>query len=401
MPTVPTKLEAYAVSIFTEMSALALEHGAINLSQGYPDFQGPAFIVEAAVEALRSGLNQYAPSHGIPALRQAVASKVGRFYGLRPDPEDEVTVFSGATEAIFSTVQGLCQPGDQVLAFEPYYDSYAASAIMAGASFQAVPLTRDFSLDMEALERRSTRRTRLLILNTPMNPTGKVFSEAELSALARFCVERDITVVSDEVYEHLVYGDSVHVPIAMLPGMWERTVTISSTAKTFSLTGWKIGYAVAHRDLSIAIRMAHQYVTFCTPPALQQAMALAIERSDDYYPVLRAEYQERRDLLMTLLHAAGLRVIPPDGTYFMMADFRELGFHDDREFCRFITTELGVAAIPPSAFYQSPGAGRHLARFAFCKDLSTLEKAGERLSRLRSRAPAGPFRMGTFQPSSS
>ncbi len=387
MRILPCKLEPYAISVFTEMSAMAQQHGAINLSQGFPDFEGPDFIVDAAVAAMRAGLNQYAPSHGIPELRKAVAAKMERLYGLSPDPQEEVTVFSGATEAIFSTIQGLCQAGDEVLAFEPFYDSCAPAAVMAGAEFKAVSLGSGFALDMEALERSVTDRTRLLLLNTPMNPTGKVFHEAELSAIAQFCISRGIIVITDEVYEHLVFNGARHVPMATLPGMWEQTVTISSTAKTFSMTGWKIGYAVAPPALGRAIRMAHHYVTFCTPAALQHAMALAIDVSDDYYPVLRAQYQARRDLLRSILEAAGLDVVTPEGCYFMLADFRPLGFDDDREFCRFLTTEIGVAAIPASAFFQTPGAGSHLARFAFCKDLETLKKAGERLSRLNRIGP--------------
>ncbi len=382
----PTRrsLRPFGVSVFTEYTELANRHEAVNLSQGFPDFDGPAAIIEAAVAAMRAGHNQYAPSPGLPALRRAVAAKVERLYGLSPDPQDEVTVFCGATEAIFSTIMALVEPGDEVVLIEPAYDSYAPSVAMAGGTVRWVPLDPDdLSLDLDALAAAMGPRTKLVVINTPMNPTGKVFDVGELAAIGELARRHDAFVVCDEVYEHLTYGGRVHTPAATLDGLFERTVTISSTAKTFSMTGWKVGYAVAPPALSRAIRMSHQFVTFCTPMPFQHAMAAAIDGSDDFYPELLAEYDERRRLFGAALEAAGFRIVPPQGTYYVMADITPLGVDDDVEFCRMLPERFGVAAIPVSAFYRERRMGRHLVRFAFCKRTEVLERAGERLQTLR------------------
>ncbi len=384
--TDPTRrsLLPFGTSVFTEYTELANRFEAVNLSQGFPDFDGPSSIVDGAIAAMRAGHNQYAPSPGLPALRRAVAGKAERLYGLRADPDADVTVFCGATEAIFSTIMALVEPGDEVVLIEPAYDSYAPSVAMAGGRVRWVPLDPDdLSLDLDALAAAMGPRTKLVVVNTPMNPTGKVFTADELVAIGALVRRHDAFLVCDEVYEHLTYDGRRHVPAATLDGLLERTVTISSTAKTFSMTGWKVGYAIAPPPLSRAIRMSHQFVTFCTPMPFQHAMAAAIDSHDGFYPTLLADYVERRGLMLDGLRAAGLRVVPPEGTYYVMADIRALGYTDDVAFCRMLPERHGVAAIPVSAFYRERRMGRHLVRFAFCKRTSVLEQAAERLQGLR------------------
>lgn len=385
------RVAGFGTTIFAEMTRLAQLHGAVNLGQGFPDFDGPGFLHEAAIRAIREGRNQYCPTGGIPELARAVARHQERFWGLSYAPE-EVTVYAGATEAIFAALQALCDPGDEVVLFEPYYDSYLASVTMAGGVPRVVTL-RDragaggdggegFAYDPAELAAAVGPRTRAVLLNTPHNPTGKVFSRAELEPIAALARERDLVVVSDEVYEHLVY-EGEHVPAASLPGMLERTVTISSAAKTFSVTGWKIGWSCAPPALTRALQAAHQFITFCNGTPFQHAVAEALETGDEYYEALRAAYRARRDRLCAGLEAAGFGVRRPAGTYFVMADIRPLGFDDDAEFCRALPERAGVAAIPPTAFYRNREEGRHLARFAFCKSDAVLDEAIRRLGRLR------------------
>lgn len=386
MKSVAHKLVPFGVSIFSEMTQLANQHRAVNLSQGFPDFDGPDWLKEAAESAIRQGPNQYAPSHGLPALRQAVVAKTERFYGLRYDADTEVTIFSGATEAIFSCFTGLLDPGDEVILFEPFYDSYAPSAAMSGATVRYVPLRwPDMTFDEAELASAFNERTRFIMVNTPNNPCGKVFTRAELEVIAGLAKRHDTLVMTDEVYEHLVFEGHAHVPMATLPGMRERTITISSTAKTFSMTGWKIGYALAPPHLTNAVRSAHQFVTFCSAAPLQAAMAIAINRTDDYLPILMHEYVERRGVLHDILRDVGFRVTPPSGTYFILADIRPFGFDDDVQFCRTLTVDHGVATIPTSAFYVHKDEGKFLARFAFCKSVPTLREAGRRLAALKAR----------------
>lgn len=381
-PLPARRLAGFGTTIFTEMTRLAVEHGAINLAQGFPDFDGPDFVKEAAVAAIRAGRGQYARMTGIPEIHDALAAKYRRDYGLDFRVGDEITVTSGATEAIFAAIQGILNPGDEIVLFEPYYDSYKASVLMAGAVPRFVTLEApDWSFEVSALERAAGDRTRAILVNTPHNPTGKVFSAAELEAIARLCVERDLICLSDEVYEHMVY-DGRHVPMATLPGMRDRTITISSFGKTFSLTGWKIGWAMAGRDLSAAVRAAHQFITFATATPLQHAAACALAAGPEYYDALTAAYRARRDYLVGELDRIGFTVRPPAGTYFLCADFRRFGFEDDVAFCRHLIENVGVAAIPPSAFYDSPANGLGYVRFAFCKERRTLEAAVERLSSL-------------------
>lgn len=379
------RVAEFGTTIFSEMSALALAHQAVNLGQGYPDFDGPEAIKEAAVQAIRSGRNQYAVMSGAPDLRQAIASHAARFYGQTLNSDSEITVTSGATEAIFATIMGLVDPGDEVIVIEPFYDCYVPAVVMAGGVPIFVPLRGpDWHLDPDELAAAFNNRTRAVILNTPHNPSGKVFSREELENLAGLCQKWKALCISDEVYEHIVFSPARHIRIATLPGMWERTVTISSHGKTFSFTGWKLGWAIAPSELTAGVRRAHQFITFSSASPLQAAAAHALGLDDGYFRSLAAEYQTRRDYLARALSATGLEVIPPQGTYFIMTDISPLGYEDDVQFCRWLTAEIGVAAIPPSAFYSEAhkGLGRRYARFAFCKTQATLERAAERLERV-------------------
>ena len=386
VPHLTARLQGFGTSVFAEYTALATKHGAINLGQGYPDFDGPEFVKEAGIAAIREGRNQYCPMIGLPELRRAVAEHQRRFYGLSYDPDREVTVYAGATEAIFSTLQALFDAGDEVVLFEPYYDSYPAGLAMAGAVARVVTLEGDeFQLDAAALEAAITPKTRAVMLNSPLNPVGKVFTPAELEVVAKACRRHDLLAITDEVYEHLVF-DGAHVPLASLPGMRERTVTISSTGKTFSLTGWKIGYTCASPEITTALRSAHQFVTFAVNTPGQYAMSVALRAPDAYFEGFLAEYRVRRDRLCTGLREAGFAVTPPAGTYFAVADIRPLGYADAVPFCRELPERLGVAAIPASAFYARPDAGRHLVRFAFCKTDAVLDEGLRRLRRLKTNA---------------
>jgi N-succinyldiaminopimelate aminotransferase len=383
------KLKPFGTTIFSEMTKLALEHGAINLAQGFPDFEGPRAIHEAAKRALDAGENQYARSLGHPALVQAVADKYRALAGLDYDPLSEVVVFAGATEGIASSLLGLLNPGDEVILFEPFYDSYPAAVAFAGATPRYCTLRfPDFALDAGELARLFNERTRLILLNSPHNPTGKVFTPAELEVIARLCRDHDVLAVTDEVYEHITYDGVKPVALASLPGMRERTLTLSSTGKTFSLTGWKIGWGVGAAPLVAAAQAAHQFVTFSVATPLQAAMAFAVrEFREEYFETLRREYAERRDFLVTELGGAGFEVSVPKGAYFVLADFTRrfptARFGDDRQVARMLCEKHGIAAIPPSVFYkQSPDEGRRLLRFAFCKKMETLEKAAERLRRM-------------------
>jgi aspartate/methionine/tyrosine aminotransferase len=395
------KIRGFGTSVFSEMSRLAAQHGAVNLGQGFPDFPGPDFVKEAAKAAIDADLNQYAISHGAPRLRRAIAATWQQDYGREIDPESEVTVTSGATEAIFAALQAFLGPGDEVIAFEPFYDSYPASAILAGGRLVPVTLRPpDWSFDPDELAAAWSPRTRALLLNTPHNPTGKVFTRDELAIIASFCQERDLVAITDEVYDQITFDDAEHVPLATLPGMWERTLTINSTGKTFSMTGWKIGYAVGPAPLNAALRAVHQFVTFASATPFQEAMAAAMEvaRECGYYAKLRSEYARRRALLKDALERAGLPTLPVRGSYFLMADIGNLGFTTDVEFCRFLTAEVGVAAVPPSAFYADVNRAPLLARFCFAKREETINAAAGRLAdlmeKVRTRQQRVPHGIG-------
>ena len=383
-----SRLRAFGTTIFTQMTRLADEHGAVNLSQGFPDFPGPAFVKAAARRAIDDDHNQYARMMGAPVLVEAIAADLERRHGLVYDPLTEVCVTAGATEGIHCALLALCEPGDEVVLLEPYYDSYRACCAMAGAVPRFVTLEAPgFRWRPGALEAAFTERTRLVLLNTPHNPTGRVLSRAELEEIAALCRRHDAVCVTDEVYDRLVFAGG-HVPMATLPGMRERTLTLGSAGKTFSLTGWKIGWASGPAELVGALARAHQFVTFAVATPFQHAVATALREAGPrgYFESLATDYRARRDLLCGVLRDCGLGVIEPQGTYFVMTDLRPLGWDDDVAFCRHLTTEVGVAAIPPTAFYENRDAGRFLARFAFCKRLETLEAAAERLrSRLRPR----------------
>ncbi|HET6308104.1 MAG TPA: aminotransferase [Rhodopila sp.] len=378
-----TYLGSIGTTIFTVMSALATEHRSINLGQGFPDTEGPADIVQAAVDALKDGRNQYPPMPGLPELRQAVAAANRRFYGLDVDWAKEVTVTSGATEAITASLMAVLDPGDEVVLIEPLYDTYVPVVRMLGAVPRIVRLTPPhWDLPREALADAFGPRTKAILFNSPMNPCGKVFTAEELNFIAELVLRHDTYAICDEVYEHLVFDGARHIPLMTLPGMRERTMRIGSAGKTFSLTGWKVGYVTAGTALTPLVQKAHQNLTFTTAPNLQRAVAVGLAKDDAYFASLAGNLQARRDQLAAGLEAVGLAVLPAQGTYFLTTDFSGLGFDgDDVAFCRHITEQAGVTAIPVSAFYEQAGAPLHYARFAFCKQEAVLAEAIARLKR--------------------
>ncbi|ORT59346.1 pyridoxal phosphate-dependent aminotransferase [Streptomyces sp. CB03238] len=386
-PPLNRRLAEFGTTIFAEMSALAVSTGSVNLGQGFPDTDGPDRIAEAAVRAIRDGRgNQYPPGPGVPELRTAVADHQRERYGLAYDPDTEVLVTAGATEAIAAALLGLVEPGDEVIALEPYYDSYAACVAMAGGT--RVPVTLRprggrFVLDLDELRAAVTDRTRLILLNTPHNPTGTVLTREELAAIAALAVERDLLVVTDEVYEHLVFDDAGHLPIATFPGMRERTVTISSAGKTFSFTGWKVGWVTATPELITAVRSAKQYLTYVSAGPFQYAIAEALRLPDTYFGELREDLRTKRDVLADGLAQAGFEVFRPQGTYFITTDIRPLGEHDGIAFCRALPGRCGVVAIPHAVFYDHREQGAPFVRFAFCKRTEVLQDAVKRLGTLQ------------------
>ena len=386
-------------TIFAEMSALAVRTGSVNLGQGFPDTDGPAAVAQVAADAVLDGRgNQYPPGPGVPDLRVAIVDHQRRFYGLEYDPDSEVLVTAGATEAIAAAMLALVEPGDEVIAFEPYYDSYAASIAMAGGT--RVPVTLrppGFRPDLVALKAAITPRTRLILLNSPHNPTGAVFTRDELAGIARIAVEHDLLVVTDEVYEHLVYTGE-HVPIATLPGMPERTVSISSGGKTFSFTGWKIGWVTGQPELVSAVRAAKQFLTYVSGGPFQYAIAAALGQPDQYFTDLRDDLRMKRDLLSEGLAGLGFEVYPTDGTYFVTTDVAALGETDGIEFCARLPERAGVVAIPSAVFYDDREAGRTQVRFTFCKRPEVLKEALTRLSALQRPAAAAPATSVTHDP---
>ena len=384
-PFLNARLQGFGTTIFAEMSALATATGAVNLGQGFPDTDGPDVVKQAAVAAVTEGRgNQYPPGAGVPELRRAVAEHQRRFYGLELDADHEVLVVAGATEGIAAALLALLELGDEVVAFEPFYDSYAACIAMAGGTRKPVTLRApDFALDVDALRRAVTARTRLLLLNTPHNPTGKVFTLAELTVIAELAVEHDLLVLADEVYEHLVF-DGRHVPIATLPGMRERTLTIGSAGKTFNMTGWKTGWVTGPADLVTAVRTAKQFLTYVGNGPFQYAAAVGLGLGDDYFTAYRADLLVKRDRLCAGLAEAGFGVLRPQGTFFITADVAPLGETDGFAFCRSLPHRCGVVAIPCQVFYDDTEAGRTLVRFAFCKRLEVLDEAVARLKGLHA-----------------
>ncbi|MFY2786914.1 pyridoxal phosphate-dependent aminotransferase [Rhodococcus sp. MALMAid1271] len=379
------RLRPFASTIFAEMTSLAVATDAVNLGQGFPDTDGPPAMLESAREAIAQGLNQYSPGPGMPVLRRAVAADRERRFGLGYDPDSEVLVTVGATEAISATLLGLIEPGDEVLLIEPFYDSYAAAIALAGATRTSVPLVADgagWTVDTDALERAVGPRTRMLIVNSPHNPTGTVFDRATMVRIAEIATAHDLLVLTDEVYEHLVFDGGVHTPIATLPGMFERTVTVSSAAKTFNATGWKTGWALGPAALIDAVRAAKQFMSFVGGTPFQPAVAYALEHEQAWIAAMRDGLQRKRDTLSAALSTAGADVKHSAGTYFVCADIASFGRGDAYEFCRSLPQLVGVAAVPVTAFVDEPAQWTSLVRFAFCKQDEVLAEAAERLRKL-------------------
>ncbi len=379
------RLRPFGVTIFSEMTALAVEHHAINLGQGFPNWSGAGFVKEAAARSMADGgHDQYPPSAGVLGLRQAIAARYGPLFGRELDPATEITVTDGCTEALVASLFGLVNPGDEVILVEPFFDAYPADVAMVGAIPKFVQLRApDFKLDPDELRAAFSAKTKAIMLNSPHNPTGRVFNRKEMQLVADLCQEFDVIVISDEVYEEITF-DAEHIRIATLPGMWERTVTLSSLGKTYSLTGWKLGWAIGPPQLTAGIRSAHQFLTFTTPTPVQHGGIAAMNAPESFFDELRASYLSKRDLLAGGLTQIGFDVHVPMGTYFLMAGFDSFGFDDDREFALHMVKNAGVVAIPPSVFYNNPADGKWLIRFAFCKDEDLLSEAIERLASLEA-----------------
>jgi len=381
------KVARFTESVIREMTRLAHVHGAVNLSQGFPDFPAPAHIKDAACRAVSADVNQYTVTWGAPALRRAIAEDFTRRHQLAVDPETQVTVCCGSTEAMIATMLGIVDPGDEVIVFEPYYENYGPDAILSGAQVRLVTLHEPhWRFDPEELAAAFSNRTRAIIINTPNNPTGKVFTRDELSTIARLCEQWDVVAVTDEIYEHILYDGVEHVPLATLEGMAERTVTINSLSKTFSVTGWRVGWVIAPPLLATAIRKVHDFLTVGAPAPLQAAGAFALQLGAEYYRELAAHYQARRDRTVRMLEQVGFRCFTPSGAYYVMTDISPFGYPDDLAFTRHLVEDIGVAAVPGSSFYSDRSHGRERLRFCFCKRDDTLDEAERRLAKLTALA---------------
>jgi aminotransferase len=387
MPTdVSHKTRFFTESVIREMTRRALRVGAVNLAQGFPDFPAPIELKQAAKRAIDEDYNQYAITHGSPNFRAAIAAKVRSYNRLECDPDKNVTVTCGATEAMIATMLAVINPGDEVIIFEPFYENYGPDVTLSGATARFVTLRDpDFSIDRKELEAAFTRRTKAIIINTPHNPTGKVFSKAELEMIAELCQKHDTLAITDEIYEHIIYGDARHISIASLPGMAERTVTISGLSKTYSITGWRLAYTVACERLTSAIRKVHDFLTVGAPHPLQEAGATALKLPPKFYADLAAMYERKRATLLSALNAAGLKCRSPQGAYYIIADIGHLGFGDDFAAADFLLDQVGVAAVPGSSFYRHPELGKRKIRFTFSKSDETLASAAEHLSKLNER----------------
>ncbi len=380
------KTDRFTESVIREMTRLAMEYDAINLAQGFPDFPAPEEIKRAAIEAIRADVNQYAITWGAASFREAIAEKVRWSLGLDVNPETEITVTCGATEAMIASLMAVLNPGDEVIIFEPFYENYGPDAILADARPRYVSLyPPEWQFDPDELRAAFTARTKAIVINTPNNPTGKVFTREELELIAALCQQWDVIAITDEIYEHILYDGAEHIAIATLEGMRERTITINSLSKTYSVTGWRIGYAIAPPELTAAIRKVHDFLTVGAPAPLQEAGAIALRLPRSYYEQLAAEYAARRDKLLGALKAAGFGVYVPRGAYYIMTDISRFGFEDDVAFAHYLVREIGVAVVPGSSFYENPKKGQQQVRFCFCKTEATLEAAAERLLRLRTR----------------
>jgi aspartate/methionine/tyrosine aminotransferase len=375
------RLETMCESFIREMTRLAITYDAINLSQGFPDFGPPPEVIEAAHHALDAGANQYTVTWGTPALRQAIAMKMKRLYDLTFDPDQHITVTCGVTEAIAATLTALLDPGDEVIIIEPYHEGFVPAVVFPGGRPRFVPLDPpSYKLDLDRLRAAFNPRTRAILINTPHNPTGRVFRRDELEGIARLCQEFDAVAITDEIYEHITYDGHKHLPLASIPGMVERTVTIGGLGKTYAMTGWRLGYACARNQLSNALRTVHDFTTICAPAPLQAAGAVALGLPEEYYMQLKQDYAARRDKIISILDQAGFLVQPPEGSYYVMADFSTWEFEgDDYDFARWLPATRGVAVVPGSCFYGTPGKGEKTVRFAFAKKIETLEAAGKRI----------------------
>jgi aspartate/methionine/tyrosine aminotransferase len=390
MPTdVASRTSFFVESVIREMTRRALACGAVNLAQGFPDFAAPSELKEAAKRAIDEDYNQYSITHGSPNFRRAIADKVRAYNRIPCDADRNITVTCGATEAMIATLLGVINPGDEVIIFEPFYENYGPDGILAGATPRYVALREpDFSFDRDELRAAFSPRTKAIIVNTPHNPTGKVFTRAELEFIAELCQRHDTLAITDEIYEHIIYGSARHLSIGSLPGMADRTITISGLSKTYSITGWRLAYAVASERLTAAIRKVHDFLTVGAPHPLQEAGAAALRMPESFYAELKAMYEHKRGMLFEVLSEAGLRCHPPQGAYYIMADIGHLGFRDDFEAASFMLDEIGVAAVPGSSFYHHPELGRGMLRFTFSKKDETLAEAARRLSKLASKRPA-------------
>jgi len=382
------KASQFSESVIREMTRLAQKHGAVNLSQGFPDFPAPDALKRAACDAIQGDINQYAVTWGAKPLRDAIAADVSRRHGLAVDPETQLTVCCGSTEAMMATMMGIVDPGDEVVVFEPYYENYGPDAILSGATPRFVSLRwsaphGDWQYDSSDLAAAFSNRTRAIIINTPNNPTGKVFSRVELEEIAALCRHWGAIAVTDEIYDHILYDGAVHVPMAALDGMAERTVTINSVSKTFSVTGWRVGWTIAPPDITNGIRKVHDFLTVGAAAPLQAAAAAALALPASYYTELAAQYATRRDRLLGILNRAGFTCYAPGGAYYIMTDISAFDFPDDVTFAQYLVTDIGVAAVPGSSFYKTAGAGRQKLRFCFCKKEETLAAAETRLRNLQ------------------
>ena len=386
------RVSHFTESVIREMTRQAMVHGAINLAQGFPDFPAPAEIKQAAQKAIGADVNQYAITWGAKSLRGAIARQMETWQGVKVDPEKQVTVCCGSTEAMISTLMAVCNAGDEVVIFEPYYENYGPDSILSGAKPRFVKLRPpnatggEWTFDEQQLRRAFHKNTKAIIVNTPNNPTGKVFTRTELELIRNLCVEFDVLAITDEIYEHILYDGTKHISMASLPGMEERTITINGMSKTYSVTGWRVGWTIAPPRITDAIRKVHDFLTVGAPAPLQEAGASALSMPESYYTKLAEGYRKRRDRLVPALEAAGFRCFLPRGAYYVMTDISAFGYTDDLAFTKYLVSEIGVAAVPGSSFYRDPKDGAHQVRFAFCKRDETLDEAAKRLKNVR---PAG------------
>jgi aspartate/methionine/tyrosine aminotransferase len=377
------KVGFFTESVIREMTRLAMHYGAVNLAQGFPDFPAPSEVKQAAVDAIRADVNQYAVTWGAPAFREAIAAKYQRHYGVSLDPASEITVVCGSTEGMIASLLAVTDPGDEIVIFEPWYENYGPDAHLCSAVRRFVSLRPpDWSFDPDELRAAFSPRTRAVILNSPNNPTGKVFTRAELEQVAALCQEFDALCVTDEIYEHILYDGAEHIPMLTMPGMRERTSLVNSMSKSFSVTGWRVGWVIAQPDITAGVRKVHDFLTVGAAAPLQQAGVVALQLPDSYYAELAQAYRERRDLLADILMRAGFRLFPPQGAYYIMADIAGFGYSDDVAFCQYLIEKVGVASVPGSSFFSPPAQSSQNIRFCFCKKCETLEEAGRRLQQM-------------------